>query len=88
VRVVPSCICGSHLHPYHNLPSPPQGTPMGHEFLGVVEELGPQVSGLKVGDLVVAPFAFQDNNCEFCPEGVQTSCRHGGFLPADDSRGV
>jgi threonine dehydrogenase-like Zn-dependent dehydrogenase len=41
VRVVPSCICGSHLHPYHNLPSPPQGTPMGHEFLGVVEELGP-----------------------------------------------
>jgi threonine dehydrogenase-like Zn-dependent dehydrogenase len=87
VRVVLSCICGSDLHPYHNLPASQQGTPMGHEFLGVVEELGSQVSGLAVGDLVVAPFAYQDNTCEFCREGVQTSCRHGGFFPADGSGG-
>ena len=44
VRVVRSCICGSDLHPYHNLPTSEQGTPMGHEFLGVVEELGSEVS--------------------------------------------
>jgi threonine dehydrogenase-like Zn-dependent dehydrogenase len=87
VRVVLSCICGSDLHPYHNLPASQHGTPMGHEFLGVVEELGSQVSGLAVGDLVVAPFAYQDNTCEFCREGVQTSCRHGGFFPADGSGG-
>ncbi len=53
---------------------------MGHEFLGVVEDLGAQVAGLAVGDLVVASFAFQDNTCDFCREGVQTSCRQGGFF--------
>lgn len=80
VRIVRTCICGSDLHPYHNMPASAQGTPMGHEFLGVVEELGADVAGLTKGDLVVAPFAFQDNTCEFCREGVQTSCRHGGFF--------
>jgi threonine dehydrogenase-like Zn-dependent dehydrogenase len=55
---------------------------MGHEFLGVVEDLGAEVTGLRNGDLVVASFAFQDNTCEFCREGVQTSCRHGGFFSA------
>jgi threonine dehydrogenase-like Zn-dependent dehydrogenase len=79
VRVVRSCICGSDLHPYHNLPAG-QATTMGHEFLGVVEDLGAQVTGLKTGDLVVASFAFQDNTCDFCREGLQTSCRHGGFF--------
>ena len=80
VRVVRTCICGSDLHPYHNMPASEHGTPMGHEFLGVVEDLGPEATGLKRGDLVVASFAFQDNTCEFCREGVQTSCRHGGFF--------
>ncbi|MEH0939176.1 zinc-binding dehydrogenase [Micromonospora psammae] len=80
VRVVRTCICGSDLHPYHTMPASGQGSPMGHEFLGVVEELGSEVAGLKRGALVVAPFAFQDNTCDFCREGVQTSCRHGGFF--------
>jgi threonine dehydrogenase-like Zn-dependent dehydrogenase len=53
---------------------------MGHEFLGVVEDLGSEVTGLKRGDLAVASFAYQDNTCDFCREGVQTSCRHGGFF--------
>ena len=80
VRVVRSCICGSDLHPYHSLPATPEGRPMGHEFLGVVEELGSDVSGLRKGDLVVAPFAVSDGTCEFCREGLHTSCRHGGFF--------
>jgi threonine dehydrogenase-like Zn-dependent dehydrogenase len=80
VRVVRTCICGSDLHPYHNMPASEHGTPMGHEFLGVVEDLGAEVSGPRKGDLVVASFAFQNNTCEFCREGVQTSCRDGGFL--------
>ncbi|AXG80908.1 alcohol dehydrogenase catalytic domain-containing protein [Streptomyces paludis] len=79
VRIVRACVCGSDLHPYHNIPVSEQGTPMGHEFLGVVEELGAEVSGLRRGDLVVAPFAYSDNTCVFCREGFQTSCRHGGF---------
>ncbi|MFF4230848.1 alcohol dehydrogenase catalytic domain-containing protein [Streptomyces sp. NPDC001820] len=82
VRIVRSCICGSDLHPYHKLPASEQGTPMGHEFLGEVEELGSEVSGLKRGDLVVAPFAWADNTCDFCREGLQTSCRNGGFWAA------
>ena len=80
VRVVCTCICGSDLHPYRHLPASQRGRPMGHEFLGVVADLGRGVTGLTEGDLVVASFAFQDNTCEFCREGVQTSCRRGGFF--------
>lgn len=81
VRVVLSCVCGSDLHPYRGRPAADQGNPMGHEFLGVVEELGAEVTGLRTGDLVVAPFAFHDNTCDFCREGWPTSCRHVGFFP-------
>jgi threonine dehydrogenase-like Zn-dependent dehydrogenase len=78
VRVVRSCICGSDLWPYGSMPVKDRGRRMGHEFLGVVEEFGSDVSGLKVGDLVVAPFVWADNTCDFCREGLHTSCRHGG----------
>ncbi|MGW2825303.1 alcohol dehydrogenase catalytic domain-containing protein [Streptomyces sp. NPDC001443] len=79
VRVVRSCVCGSDLHPYHNLDAADGPAPIGHEFIGVVEELGPEVSGLDRGDLVVSPFAFADNTCEFCREGLHTSCPNGGW---------
>lgn len=82
VRIVRSCVCGSDLHPYRTMPPSDGPAPMGHEFLGVVEELGPQVSGLKRGDLVVAPFAYADNTCAFCREGLHTSCPNGGFFAA------
>jgi threonine dehydrogenase-like Zn-dependent dehydrogenase len=82
VRVVQACICGSDLHPYHSMPADDNGRPMGHEFLGVVEEAGRDVRTVRAGDLVVAPFAWQDNTCDFCREGFQTSCRHGGFWAA------
>jgi threonine dehydrogenase-like Zn-dependent dehydrogenase len=52
---------------------------MGHEFIGVVEEVGAAVRKVKKGDLVVAPFAWSDGTCEFCRKGLQTSCLHGGF---------
>lgn len=82
VRVVRSCICGSDLHPYHSKPVTPEGSSIGHEFLGVVEEIGASVSTVKKGDLVIAPFAWSDGTCDFCREGLQTSCRHGGFWNA------
>jgi threonine dehydrogenase-like Zn-dependent dehydrogenase len=78
VRVLRSCICGSDLWPYGAMPADERGKRIGHEFIGVVEETGAEVSGLKRGDVVVAPFVWADNTCDFCREGLQTSCRHGG----------
>ncbi len=79
VRVLRSCICGSDLWPYGKKPAGTTGDRIGHEFLGVVEEVGREVSGLRAGDVVVAPFVWADNTCDFCREGLQTSCRHGGM---------
>src|SRR3989442_3059842 len=53
---------------------------MGHEAIGVVEAVGSDVRTLKVGDVVVMPFAFSDGACVFCQEGLHTSCIHGGFF--------
>src|SRR5258707_10554325 len=78
VRVLRSCICGSDLWPYGSMPASEEGQRIGHEFIGIVEDAGREVSGLKSGDLVVAPFVWADNTCDFCTEGLQTSCRHGG----------
>jgi threonine dehydrogenase-like Zn-dependent dehydrogenase len=78
VRVLRSCICGSDLWHYGSEPASGPGRRIGHEFLGVVEEAGREVSGLKAGDVVVAPFVWSDGTCDFCREGLQTSCRHGG----------
>ncbi|MCT9111956.1 zinc-binding dehydrogenase [Streptomyces mirabilis] len=83
VRVVRSCICGSDLWPYGSRPPTEHGDRIGHEFLGVVEDVGAEVSGLKTGDLVVAPFVYSDNTCDFCREDLHTSCRHGGFWATD-----
>ncbi|MFF8195082.1 alcohol dehydrogenase catalytic domain-containing protein [Streptomyces bobili] len=76
--VVRSCIWGSDLWPHAQMPAAPQGRRMGHEFLGVVEDVGADVSGLKSGDLVVAPFVWADHTCDFGREGLHTSCRNGG----------
>jgi threonine dehydrogenase-like Zn-dependent dehydrogenase len=78
VRVLRSCICGSDLWPYGSLPASDHGRRMGHEFLGVVEDTGADVSGLNRGDVVIAPFVWSDGTCDFCRQGLQTSCRHGG----------
>lgn len=87
VRVVRSCICGSDLHPYHKMAPTSEGASMGHEFLGVVEDVGPDVTTITKGQLVIAPFAWSDGTCDFCREGQQTSCRHGGFWNNGDVKG-
>src|SRR5947209_218117 len=80
IRVTRACICGSDLWPYKTL-QPDDGTRvMGHEAIGVVEEIGVDVRTLKIGDVVVMPFAFSDGTCIFCDEGLQTACVHGGFF--------
>jgi threonine dehydrogenase-like Zn-dependent dehydrogenase len=82
VRVTRSCICGTDLWPYQSMPATDGGRRMGHEFIGVVEDTGAEVSTLKRGDLVVAPMVWADNTCDFCTEGLQSSCRHGGHWGA------
>ena len=79
VRVTLACICGSDLWPYQKMERTDAGRRMGHEFIGIVEDVGRAVRTVKKGDLVVAPFAWSDGTCEFCQHGLQTSCIHGGF---------
>ncbi|MEU8224329.1 alcohol dehydrogenase catalytic domain-containing protein [Kribbella sp. NPDC048915] len=83
VRVTQSCICGSDLHSYLDLPATPDGRTIGHEFVGVVEDVGRDVTTIRKGDFVIAPFAWSDGTCDFCREGLHTSCRHGGFWNAN-----
>lgn len=82
LKVVAACICGSDLHPYHSMHAHEhgEGDAMGHEVIGRIEEMGSDVTGFKIGDLVVVPFAYGDNTCPFCQEGLMTSCVHGGFM--------
>jgi len=75
-----ACICGSDLWPYKLMEPVETGRRMGHEAIGVVEAVGADVHTLKVGDVVVMPFAFSDGTCVFCHEGLHTSCVHGGFF--------
>lgn len=71
VRVTRSCICGSDLHLYHgNVPDTRVGMTFGHEFTGVVEELGEEVKNLKVGDRVLVPFNIACGRCVFCQQGL------------------
>lgn len=87
VRVTRACICGSDLWPYQDMPASATGRRMGHEFIGIVEDVGADVRTLKRGDLVVAPFAISDGSCEFCHEGLQTSCVHVQWWGGDKNDG-
>jgi threonine dehydrogenase-like Zn-dependent dehydrogenase len=79
VQITRSCICGSDLHPYHSLPDTPIGKSIGHELIGVVTDIGRDVTTVAPGDFVIAPFAISCGTCEFCRAGMQTSCVNGGF---------
>ena len=75
VRVTRSCICGSDLHLYSGLvPDTRVGTTFGHEFIGVVEDIGPGVENLKVGDHVLVPFNIACGKCAFCKQGLFGNC--------------
>ena len=88
LRVVRSCICGSDLWPYADMPPNEHGRRIGHEFLGVVEETGADVTSVKKGDLVVAPFVYSDNTCQYCRRGLHTIAVNakGQFVHHDHSR--
>lgn len=79
VRVTHACICGSDLWPYRERGGWLSGARIGHEFMGIVDAVGRDVRSIRKGDRVIAPFAFSDGSCEFCGEGLPTSCVNGGF---------
>jgi alcohol dehydrogenase len=79
VRVVLTCVCGSDLWYYRGESDHPVGS-IGHEFIGVVDEIGADVSTVEVGDFVIAPFAWSDGVCKNCEAGFHTACIHGGFF--------
>ena len=87
LAVTHACICGSDLWPYKKMEPSATGRRMGHEFIGIIEAVGRDVRTVKRGDLVVVPFAWSDGTCEFCLEGLQTSCLHGGFWGGADLDG-
>jgi threonine dehydrogenase-like Zn-dependent dehydrogenase len=87
VRVTASCICGSDLWPYRGEAAEGKASRIGHEFIGVVEEIGSEVGNLHPGDFVIAPFVYSDGTCPMCVRGVQTSCRSGGFWGSPDRQG-
>ena len=88
LRLVRTCVCGSDLHPYHSMKPNPHGASMGHEYLGIVEEVGAEVATVKPGDLVIVPFVFSCGICDFCREGLQTSCRVAGLRTRLGSEGA
>ncbi|NMO94007.1 zinc-binding dehydrogenase [Actinomycetospora sp. TBRC 11914] len=83
VRITHSCICGSDLWPYKSREATEQGGRIGHEFIGVVEETGSEVSRIQRGDLVVAPFFYADGTCEYCRAGLTSACPNGNAWGAD-----
>jgi len=76
IRVTSACICGSDLWPYRGQDDYGWPAPMGHEYVGVVEEIGTEVRNVKVGDFVVGSFFASDNTCEICEAGYQSRCVH------------
>ena len=79
VRLTATCICGSDLWPYRGI-EPTDHQVMGHEYVGIVEEIGSEVKSVKIGDFVVGSFVISDNTCEICQSGYQSKCVNGEFV--------
>ena len=76
IRMSATCVCGSDLWPYRGVDAVQQPTPMGHEYVGIVEEVGNEVTTIKPGKFVIGSFFASDNTCEICRAGYQSSCVH------------
>jgi threonine dehydrogenase-like Zn-dependent dehydrogenase len=76
IRITAACVCGSDLWPYRGANPIKQPTPMGHEYCGVVEEVGRTVTSVRPGQFVIGSFFASDNTCPHCRAGYQTSCQH------------
>jgi len=80
IRMSATCVCGSDLWPYRGISPVAQPTPMGHEYCGIVEEVGRAVTSVKPGQFVIGSFFASDNTCPNCKAGYQSSCQHKVFI--------
>ncbi|MBB5159999.1 zinc-binding dehydrogenase [Saccharopolyspora phatthalungensis] len=87
VRVVLAAVCGTDLWGYRSGEAILPGPRAGHEFLGVIEDIGKDVAGLRRGDVVLAPFWYSDGTCDACQDGLSTSCRSGGMWGGENDGG-
>jgi threonine dehydrogenase-like Zn-dependent dehydrogenase len=80
LRLAATCVCGSDLWPYRGLQAIDGPTHMGHEYCGIVEEVGSAVKSIRPGQFVVGSFATSDNTCPHCQNGYQSACVHREFM--------
>ena len=80
IRILATCVCGSDLWPYRGISPVAQPTPMGHEYCGIVEEVGRAVTSIKPGQFVIGSFFASDNTCPHCRAGYPSSCQHREFV--------
>jgi threonine dehydrogenase-like Zn-dependent dehydrogenase len=80
IRTAVTCVCGSDLWPWRGLDTTDEAHPMGHEYVGFVEEVGAEVTAVKPGQFVVGSFATSDNTCANCRNGFQSSCLNREFM--------
>lgn len=88
VRVTAACVCGSDLWPYRGVRPITHPISMGHELVGVVEEIGAEVTTVRPGDFVISPFSFSDGTCQSCRSGFPSACDHVAFFGSQDSSGL
>ncbi|MGN0103515.1 zinc-dependent alcohol dehydrogenase family protein [Bifidobacterium thermacidophilum] len=87
IRVVRTCVCGSDLWPYRSQDANSAGTPIGHESIGVVTEIGADVTAAKPGDFVIVPFPISCGECAACKAGFESSCLNGGYFGGAEGEG-
>jgi threonine dehydrogenase-like Zn-dependent dehydrogenase/phenylpyruvate tautomerase PptA (4-oxalocrotonate tautomerase family) len=80
IKIAATCVCGSDLWPYRGIQATTEPTPMGHEYCGIVEEVGSAVTSVKPGQFVIGSFFASDNTCPHCRFGYQTSCQQVEFV--------
>ncbi len=80
IKITAACVCGSDLWPYRGIQEITEPTPMGHEYCGIVEEVGSKVKSIKPGQFVIGSFFASDNTSPHCQAGYQTSCQHVEFV--------
>jgi threonine dehydrogenase-like Zn-dependent dehydrogenase len=86
IRIAATCVCGSDLWPYRGIEPVTQPKPMGHEYCGIVEEVGGQVAHIKPGQFVVGSFFASDNTCPICQAGYQSRCVHSEPIGAEGAQ--
>src|SRR5260221_14717795 len=82
VRISATCVCGSDLWPYRGISPTAQPTPMGHEYCGIVEEVGSAVTSVQPGQFVIGSFFASDNTCAICQAGYQSRCVQSAYVGA------